>query len=103
MCVSQAWQALGAWPGRAEIMKACAGLGGMAQRNRAHAGLCRPVQAWRAQPSRMEIMRVCISGMAALAGWPSEMEIVQACAGLKVWPGRDHECLWIPSLAGLKS
>jgi hypothetical protein len=23
-------------------------------------------------------------------------------AGLRVWPGKDRECLWIPGLAGLK-
>jgi hypothetical protein len=31
VCVPQAWQALGMWPGRAEIVQACAGLGGMDQ------------------------------------------------------------------------
>jgi hypothetical protein len=28
---------------------------------------------------------------------------VEACAGLSVWPGGDHECLWITGLASLKS
>jgi hypothetical protein len=31
----------------------------------------------------------------------SPVEIVEACAGLRAWPGGDRECLWIASLAGL--
>jgi hypothetical protein len=34
--------------------------------------------------------------------WPSETEVIQACAGLRVWPGGDCKSLWIPGLAGLK-
>jgi hypothetical protein len=30
------------------------------------------------------------------------VEIIEACSGLRVWPGGDHECLWITGLAGLK-
>jgi hypothetical protein len=40
------WQALGTWPGRAEIMQAYTVLRGMAQWSGYYAGLCRPVQAW---------------------------------------------------------
>jgi hypothetical protein len=45
VCGSPAWKALGAQACGVDI-----------------------VQAWRAWPSRTEIMRVCISGVAALAG-----------------------------------
>jgi hypothetical protein len=67
----------------------------------------------------MEIMHVWIAGVAGLGGmapwsgyqyrplqalgaWPGRVEMVQACAGLRVWPGRDGECLWIPGLAGFE-
>jgi hypothetical protein len=61
------------------------------------AGLCRPgglsPPEWRS----------CVCGLAALqalGAWPGRAEIVQACAGLRAWPGGDHECLWIPGLQG---
>jgi hypothetical protein len=48
-------------------------------------------------------LSMCVSpAWQAWQAWPREMEIVQACPGLKAWPGRDRECLWIPSFAGLK-
>jgi hypothetical protein len=63
--------------------------------------LCRPMQPRRAQPSRMEIVHVCTSGMAGLGGLTSIIEIVQGRADLGgSWPGGDHEYLWIPSLKG---
>jgi hypothetical protein len=62
--------------------------------------LCRAVQAWRAQPSGTKIVHVCISSMTGLGGVVGRAEIVQGCAGLGVWPGRDCECLWIPGLQG---
>jgi hypothetical protein len=49
--------------------------------------------------------RSCVCGSLAwqvLGAWACRVDIVQACAGLRVWPGRDRECLWIPGLAGFK-
>jgi hypothetical protein len=40
---------------------------------------CRPVWAWRARPSRTEIMHVCIPGVAGLAG---KVQQNGDCAGL---------------------
>jgi hypothetical protein len=38
----------------------------------------------------------------ALGAQACREDIVQAWAGLRVWHGGDHECQWIPGLAGLK-
>jgi hypothetical protein len=57
-----------------------AGLGGMSRWSGYHAGLSR------------------------LAGvWPDRVDIMHAYAGLMAWPSRDHECLWIPGLSGLRA
>jgi hypothetical protein len=44
LCVygSHAWQTLGAQACGVNIVQGCAGLGGVAQQSRDHAGLCRP-------------------------------------------------------------
>jgi hypothetical protein len=41
----------------------------------------------------------------ALGVQPCQTEILWACAGLRgmAWRSGDHACLWIPSLAGLRS
>jgi hypothetical protein len=132
VCGSLVWQALGAQACRVDIVHTYAGLEGPAQLNRDHACLylqhgrpwvvdsraglcipegcgpeerrsrvfvsptwyalrlwpadqrfCRPVKAWRAQPS--------------------ETKIVLACVGLRAWPGRDCECLRIPSFKSSSS
>jgi hypothetical protein len=52
-------------------------------------------QAFGVWTGRAEIMQ-------HWGAWPSEMELLQGCAGLEgMWPGGDHKCLWIPSLKGL--
>jgi hypothetical protein len=48
--------------------------------------------------------RSCTCVSLAWQAWrarPSEMKIMQGCAGLRVWPGGDRECLWISGLQGL--
>jgi hypothetical protein len=96
VCGSPAWQALVAQACGVDIVQACAGLEGTAQWNRdcacvyfrcgsscghvpAKQRSCRPVQALGSWPSGMEIVRVCISGMAGHEGvaWQS-----RDCAGL---------------------
>jgi hypothetical protein len=87
MCIS-GMEALGAWPGRAEILQACAGLEGPAQQNGEHACVhlrldrpgghgpekwssCRPVQACAGMEGLAqwkETVHVCISDMEGLAG-----------------------------------
>jgi hypothetical protein len=83
--------------GPAEIVQACIGVRAAAQQRS-----WRPVQAWGRSPAER---RSCVCGLPpwqALGAWPSRSEIVQASAGLRSWPGGDHECLRIPGLAGLK-
>jgi hypothetical protein len=97
VCGSPAQQALGAWPGRAEIMQASlcrhvglspaetmcvwiagpAGLRGMAWQSRDHAS--KPVQACRAQSSRDRVcvcVCVCVCGCVCVCVccWPSRPE-----------------------------
>jgi hypothetical protein len=74
VCVSLAWQALGAQPCRVNIVQCCAGFGGVASK------------------------AVIMQGWGV---WPSKMELLQGCAGLGgAWPGGDCKCLWIPGLKG---
>jgi hypothetical protein len=96
----QAWEA---WPGRAEIMcvwiPCLAGLSGAGLWSGYHAGLCRP--GGRSLAER----RSCMCGLLAwqaLGTWPGRVEIMEAYTGLRAWPGRDCECLWISGLAGLE-
>jgi hypothetical protein len=91
MFVSLGQQALGAWSGRAEILQGCAVLGGVVSKAEMVQGRglqpsekgflqgCAGLAVW---PSRMEIVYVCISSMAALGMWTSRAEITQDCAGL---------------------
>jgi hypothetical protein len=104
VCVSLAWQALGAQACGVNIVQGCVGLGGMAQWDGDRVGLylqcgrpwghvpaeqrscragghspkkqssCRAVPTLRVWPSQMEIVRVCISGMAGLGAWPGRAE-----------------------------
>jgi hypothetical protein len=99
VCGSRGWQAFRAQACGVDIVQVCVGLEDMAWRNRDRecvylrrgrtwgCGLAqqrsyRLVQAWRAQPSRTEIMPVCISSPAGLAGVAGRAEIMHACAGL---------------------
>jgi hypothetical protein len=61
MCVfvSHAGQALGAWPGRAEILQGCAGLRGVA-------GKAEILQGWGLWPRETELLQVC-AGLAGMA------------------------------------
>jgi hypothetical protein len=76
-----------------------AGLGGMAWQSGDHAGLCRPGGH---SPVEQGAYVCGLLNWQALGSWPGRAEIIQACAGLRAWPSRDHECLWIAGLAGLK-
>jgi hypothetical protein len=97
-------QAWGVRPSGMEIMPVLitcvAGLGFIALQSGYPAGLCWPGGCSPVE-WRLEIMCVWIASLAGLGAWPSRVEIVQVCAGLRAWPGGDCECLWIPGLAGL--
>jgi hypothetical protein len=67
---SLAQQALGAWPSRADISQACAGLRGTTWWSGDHAGQCRPEGH-----GPVEIVNVCGS---------------LVCQALGVWLGGDH-------------
>jgi hypothetical protein len=72
VCVSQALQALRPWPGKAEIMQACA----------ARRSSCNSVQAWRVQPSRMEIVGVYLSCGRPFGHGPTEQ---RSCRAVQNW------------------